>query len=74
MNGVIGGCCGFLTGDMEDIVLPDDMNDVFLPQGRNPENFVLTSQFEVFHEDVKKWGTWRMLRVPDWRYGGHGHS
>ena len=24
---------GFLTGDMEDMVIPDVMNDVFLPQG-----------------------------------------
>ena len=34
---------GFLIGDMEDRVIPDDMNDVFLPQGRYPENFMLIS-------------------------------
>ena len=28
-------------GDMEDMVIPDVMNDVFLPEGRYPENFVL---------------------------------
>ena len=35
---------GFLTGDMEDRVIPDVMNDVLLPQRRYPENFVLISQ------------------------------
>ena len=65
---------GFLTGDMEDRVIPDVMNDVFLPQGRYPENFVLISQLEVCQEGgVKKGGTWRTLRVPDWRHGGQGH-
>ena len=29
---------------MEDLVIPDIMNDVFLPQGRNPENLLLISQ------------------------------
>ena len=37
----------FLTGDIEDRVIPDVMNDVFLPQGRYPENVVLISQLEV---------------------------
>ena len=37
-------------GDMEDRVIPDVMNDVFLPQGRYPENFVLISQLEVCQE------------------------
>ena len=41
---------GFLTGDMEDRVIPDVMNDVFLPQGRYPENFVLISQLKVRQE------------------------
>ena len=41
---------GFLTGDMEDRVIPDVMNDVFLSQGRYPENFVLISQLEVCQE------------------------
>ena len=60
---------------MEDLVIPDVMNHVFLPQGRYSENFVLISQLEVCQEGgVKKVGTWRMLRVPDWRHGGHGHS
>ena len=35
---------------MEDLVIPDVMNDVFLPQGRYPENFVLISQLEVCQE------------------------
>ena len=55
---------------MEDLVIPDVMNDVFLPQGRYPENFVLISLLEVCQEGgVKKGGTWRTLRVPDWRHG-----
>ena len=59
---------------MEDRVIPDVMIDVFLPQGRYPENFVLISQLEVFEEGgVKKRDTWRMLGVPDQRHGGQGH-
>ena len=55
---------------MEDMVVPDIMNDVFLTQGRYPENFVLTSQFEVCQEGVvKKGSTWRTLRVADRRHG-----
>ena len=50
------------------------MDDLDRLQGRYPENFVLISQLEVCQEGgVKKGGTWRMLRVPDWRNGGHGH-
>ena len=64
-----------MTGDMEDMVVPDIMNDVFVPQARYPENFVLISQLEVRQEGgVKKGGTWRTLRVPDRRHGGHGCS
>ena len=60
---------------MEDLVIPDVMNDVFLPQGRYPESFVLISLLEVCQEwGVKKGGTWRTLGVPDQRHGGHGHS
>ena len=60
---------------MEDLVIPDVMNDVFLPQGRYPENFVLISQLEVCQEGgVKKEGTWRTLRIPDWRHGRRDHS
>ena len=58
---------------MEDMVVPDVMNDVFLPQGRYPENFVLISQLEVRQEGgVKKGGTWRTLWVPEWKHEGHG--
>ena len=35
---------------MEERVIPDVMNDVFLPQGRYPENFVLISLLEVCQE------------------------
>ena len=72
-RGVLGGRWGFLTRDMEDRVIPDVMNDVFLPKGRYPANFVLISQ-EGQEGGVKKGGPWRMLRVPDWRHGGLGHS
>ena len=60
---------------MEDRVIPDVMNDVCLPQGIYPENFMLISQVEVCQEGgVKKGGTWRTLRVPDRRHGVQGHS
>ena len=54
-----------MTGDTEDRVIPDIMNNVFLPQGRYPENCVLISQLEECQEGgVKKGGTWRTLRIP----------
>ena len=60
---------------MDDRVIPDVMNDVFLPQGRHPEICVSISHLEVCQEGgVKKGGTWRTLRVPDQRHGGHGYS
>ena len=60
---------------MEDMVIPDVMNDVFLPQGRYPENFVLISQLEVCQEGgIKKGDTWMTLKVPDQRHGGQGRS
>ena len=47
---------------MEDMVIPDVMNDVFLPKGKYAENFMLMSQLEVCQEGgVKKGGTWRTL-------------
>ena len=55
-----------MTVDMDDWVIPDVINDVLLPQGRYPENFMLISQLGVCQEGkVKKEGTWRTLRVPD---------
>ena len=33
------------------MVIPDNMNDVFSPQGTYPENFVLISQVEVCQEE-----------------------
>ena len=35
---------------MEDMDIPDVMNNVFLPQGRYPENFMLIFQLEVCQE------------------------
>ena len=44
------------------MVILDVMNDVFLPQGRYPENCVPISLLEVCQEGgVKKGGTWRKL-------------
>ena len=58
---------------MDDRVVVDILNDVLLPQGRYPENFVSIFQLEVCQEGgVKKGATWRMLMVPDWRHGGQG--
>ena len=37
---------------MDDRVIPDVMNDVYLALGRYPENFVLISQLKVCQE----WG------------------
>ena len=60
---------------MEDMVIPHVMNDVFLPQVRYPENFVLISQLEVCQEGgVNKGGTWRTLGVPDRQYRCEGDS
>ena len=40
---------------MENIVITDIMNEVFLPQGRYPEHFVLISELEMHQEaGVKK--------------------
>ena len=39
-----------LTGDMDNRVILDIMNDVLLPQGRYPESFVLISLLEVCQE------------------------
>ena len=55
---------------MEDRVIPDVINDVFLPQGRYPENFVMISLLEVCQEEGFKTGsTWRTLGGPDQRHG-----
>ena len=56
-------------GDLDDRVIADIMNGVFLPQGRYPKNFVLISQLEMCQEGgVQKEGTCRTLRVPDRRH------
>ena len=38
------------VSDIEDMVIPDVMNDVFLPKRTYPENFVLIFQLKVFLE------------------------
>ena len=54
-GGYLENVGGFLTGDVEDRVIPDVMNNVFLHQGRYSEKFVLISELEVCQEGgVKK--------------------
>ena len=61
-----------MTKDLDDMVILDIINDVFLPQGRYPEDLVLISLLEVCQEGGhQEGGTWRTLRVPDRRHGGH---
>ena len=56
------------------MVIPDVVDDFFLPQGRHPEQFVLISLLGVCQEwGVKKGGTWTMVKVPDRGHGGQGH-
>ena len=62
-------------GDMEDMVIPDVMNYVFLPQRRYPENFVFIYLLEVCQEGgVKKGVLGGLWGLPDRRHGGHGRS
>ena len=37
---VLGGCWGFLTGDSEDMVIPDVKDDLILPKGKYSESFM----------------------------------
>ena len=65
----------FLTGDMEDRVIPDVMNDVFYPKEDTLKISCQYFYWKCFRKaGVKKVGTWRMLGVPDQRHGGQGHS
>ena len=50
------------------------LDDLGRLQERYPENLVLISQSEVCQEGGQEMGTWRTLRVPVQRHGGHGHS
>ena len=59
---------------MEDMVVPDVINNVFLPQGRYPESFIMISLWEICQEGgFKKGSTWRTLSVSDRTHGGWGH-
>ena len=55
-RGVLGGHRGFLTGKIYDRVTPDVMNDVCLPYGTYPENFMLISQLNVCQEGGSRRG------------------
>ena len=46
----------FLIGDIDDRVIPDVFNYVYLPKGRYPEYFILISLLEVCQEGVVKKG------------------
>ena len=48
---------------MKDMVVPDIMNDVFLPQGRYLKNFMLISQLEVGQEGGRQEGGYLEVRV-----------
>ena len=41
--GVLGGYLEFLIKNMEDRVIPDVMNDLFIPQGSIPEDVMFLS-------------------------------
>ena len=41
---------------MDDRVIPNIMNDVYIALGRYPENFVLISHLEVCQKGVQEWG------------------
>ena len=45
IRGVLGGNWGLLTGDLEDRVILDTMDDLGGPQGSYPEGFVALSLF-----------------------------
>ena len=60
---------------MDDRIFVDIMNDVLLPKGRYPENFVLLSQWEVCQKGGSgRGGTWRTLRALDPRLGGQSYQ
>ena len=64
----------FLTGDIEDRVILDVMDDFVWPQGSYPESFTSISSLEMCQErGVLHGGTWRTLRVPDRKLGGQSH-
>ena len=57
---------------MEDMVIPDVMNDVY-PKEDTLKISCLYLYWKCVRKGVKKGGNWRMLRVPDRRHGGQGH-
>ena len=52
-----------MTGHLEDVVIPEAINDVILPQGRYPESFGLISILEVCRE----WGGARRGYLEDFQ-------
>ena len=72
--GVCGGYWGFLTGDLGDRVIHFVIDDTILPPRKIPWKF----RVYMFIRRVSRmggplWGTWRTLRVSDWRFGGQSH-
>ena len=64
-RGVFGGYWGLLTGDMEDRVIIDIIDDLVWPQQKYPENFMSISFLEVHQERGSRRGVlvgrWRLL-------------
>ena len=58
LMGVLGWCWQFLTGDLEDRIIVDVMQDIVWPKGRYPEIFVFISLLKVC----------QALVVASWRY------
>ena len=57
-----------------DLVIPDVMNDVFLPKEDTLKIWCRYLYGSVSgRAGIKKGGTWRTLRVPDGTLGGQGH-
>ena len=55
--GILGGRWGLLTGDLKDRVILDIMDDLFWPQKRYLENFMMISVLEVCQEwGGQEWG------------------
>ena len=75
LMGVLGGCWWFLTGDLKNRVILDIMDHFDWPQGRYPERFMLIYLLKVCQEPPVLDGvSWRMLRVPDRKLRGQGHT
>ena len=62
--GVLGGYCGFLIIDFEDMVNLDIMDHLGRPQGKYTELFLLIPLLQLCQVG-QEGGTWKMIRVLD---------